>query len=754
MLRKLRKKFEKIRWEDAANPSKWVQFVESQVRLYYYTARELVRNHCLQQAGALTYTTLLSLVPLLAVAFTLFRAFGSMDDFQAQATDAFFNTVFADALVEGEMAGEMADESVITELNKLATLDPAALLADAREDYVSGEHSPALLKYVAALRAGAAPGVVRSGISTLDYGTAGILSSAIRWWPEETRRAYLGAVGVPAEANPGEDSPIDATSTGLPDLSTPTDLLAGTDRLLESAETAREEGDLGRARTTLQEVLLRITDALVVSILTDDDASVSTALARHRRARGNLGEVLMRQASERVEAYTELVQDPDVSAADAHARALFEEASALVLEATGVTGDSDAAFQQRALLLRAADRHEDALKLALERQGAQSAAQGLRIGVVQYLRSIGREIDGAEIGLVGVVFLLLAATALLSAMEHTLNQLWKVKEHRRFWTRLTSYTSIIVLGPVMIGLSIWLRSAAASFIEAKVEGVWGLRDIVGGVLVAGSVVMPLVMLWFLLFITYRFLPNTRVRSRPAAWGAFLAAILLALAKPLFSIYAVNAFQGNYGRVYGQIATVPLFLLWIWLLWVIVLFGAEIAFAKQNLGLLRYHDKLSHLSDVYVDRFLAARTMMYVAREFWRDGGPVTSERLAEIMQITPEEAADTARRLVKLGLLTPVGEELEGFHPARDLSHMYLSDVLSATDRYRSDSRSESVEDRPYEDLLEKSFRNVINAQRDALGGLTFHEMLARCDDRLTAQTEHTEGVSKLPGEDDSLDNA
>ena len=79
MFRKLRERFEEIRWEEAASPSRWVKFVRGQVRLYFYIVRELVRNRCPQQAAALTFTTLLSLVPLLAVAFSFFRGFAAME---------------------------------------------------------------------------------------------------------------------------------------------------------------------------------------------------------------------------------------------------------------------------------------------------------------------------------------------------------------------------------------------------------------------------------------------------------------------------------------------------------------------------------------------------------------------------------------------------------------------------------------------------------------------------------------------------
>jgi len=160
----------------------------------------------------------------------------------------------------------------------------------------------------------------------------------------------------------------------------------------------------------------------------------------------------------------------------------------------------------------------------------------------------------------------------------------------------------------------------------------------------------------------------------------------------------------------------------------VLFGAEISFTVQNVDLLRFRDKLSRLSEIFIDRYLAARVMMYVAREFWDTGRPVSAGRLAEILQIPAAEATEAAGRLVRLGLLTPVGERRDEFHPARDLSRLKLSEVLSVTDRFRDDSRSERPEDKPYEDKLEAAFKSAIESQDRALDAMTFRDLLEACE--------------------------
>lgn len=172
----------------------------------------------------------------------------------------------------------------------------------------------------------------------------------------------------------------------------------------------------------------------------------------------------------------------------------------------------------------------------------------------------------------------------------------------------------------------------------------------------------------------------------------------------------------------------MFLLWIWLPWMIVLFGAEVAFTSQHVGLLGCRDKLQRLSNFFIDGRLAARVMMHVAREFRQTGKPVSGDQLAEILEVVPEEAVDAARRLVRLGLLTPVGDDEDEFHPARDLSKLELSEVLSIADRFRDVSRSKHDADAAYEGRLEQAFGGAREGQNCALSGLTFRDLLLECE--------------------------
>jgi len=722
MLRGIRKKIEDISWEDAADPSRWVRFARGQVRLYFYMLRELLRNRCLQQASALTFTTLLSLVPLLAVAFSFFRAFAAMEEWEAKARDAVLRSVFSEALIEGEMGGALEDDPAADGLEDVAGLEADQVLARADEEARAGAAGRALRRYVAALNEGADGRPVRRGMMALRLSHVGDLAAALDGMTQEARRRYLRGAGLGAGglAAMPEGGTQDAGNGSA--LVAPEELLRRAAEQMTLAGIADLQGGAEAEATALHAALGATCDAVVLAAWAGPGQQMDAAVRRHGTVRERLGNSLLESAGQTARKYLDAPEGaPDAEETRAAALAGLREAE-LLLDRPGEARRLLGQVYEKAGMKDEALR---AYNMALRSDGA-SAARGISLRVVGYLRDFIDKAGRAEIGIIGTLLLIVTATALLNTVEQTVNHIWKVKKRRPFWAKFTSFCTLIWLGPALLGAGIYLRSTMTGFVDRSVAGMEALRPVVNALLVGGSYLLPFLTMWLILLLLYEFLPHTRVRFRNAAWGAGVAALLLQLARPLFMAYAVRAFR--YQHIYGSLGAVPLFLLWIWLLWVIVLFGAEVAFTTQNMALLRYQDKLQRLSTLFVDRYLAARVMMYVAREFWETGEPVRAGRLAEILQITPEEASDTAERLVRLGLLTPVGADRDEFHPARDLSRLKLSEVLSITDRFRDESRSARPQDKPYEDKLEAAFRSAITAQDEALGGATFRDLLAAAE--------------------------
>ena len=171
------------------------------------------------------------------------------------------------------------------------------------------------------------------------------------------------------------------------------------------------------------------------------------------------------------------------------------------------------------------------------------------------------------VGGIGLVLLLLAALALMLTMDRTLNAIWRVRTPRPIAQRVLVYWAAATLGPLLLGVSLSLTSYALSASQGLV-----------GVL-PGGVTLLLATLEFLLLVAgfaglFHYVPNTHVRWRHALAGGAFSAVGFELAKRMLGWYLQTV--PTYTVIYGALAAVPIFLIWIYFAWVIVLLGAVIA----------------------------------------------------------------------------------------------------------------------------------------------------------------------------------
>ncbi|MEJ8568986.1 YihY family inner membrane protein [Wenzhouxiangellaceae bacterium CH-27] len=181
--------------------------------------------------------------------------------------------------------------------------------------------------------------------------------------------------------------------------------------------------------------------------------------------------------------------------------------------------------------------------------------------VENYLATFLESVSGLT--LPGTVFLILTALLLMFRIEVAFNRIWRVGRSRSLTARIVVYWAVLTLAPIMIGAAVALSA----------------RMLFGGVAVQAAQNPVLYrlgifgMTWMVFALIFVLVPNRRVRFRDALAGAFVSALLFELAKVGFVAYVSNA---NYTVIYGALATVPIFLFWLYLVWIVVLLGASLA----------------------------------------------------------------------------------------------------------------------------------------------------------------------------------
>lgn len=216
-------------------------------------------------------------------------------------------------------------------------------------------------------------------------------------------------------------------------------------------------------------------------------------------------------------------------------------------------------------------------------QAFDAVAGHVRSALLEYLLPTSQEVVQSYLGdvaskatalsIFGILGLLFTATALLNTMEEAFNSIWRISRARPWLSKFVTFWSILTLSPILIGASITITSYFAALPV--------IRDVTEGASVIGQV--PFLLPWLISSIAmttlYSVLPNTPVPFRYALIGGLVAGALFEATKLGFTFYVTEL--ANYEKVYGVLGTLPVFLIWLYLIWVVVLLGAQVVFCLQH-----------------------------------------------------------------------------------------------------------------------------------------------------------------------------
>ncbi|MEW5879435.1 MAG: YihY family inner membrane protein [Pseudomonadota bacterium] len=268
----------------------------------------------------------------------------------------------------------------------------------------------------------------------------------------------------------------------------------------------------------------------------------------------------------------------------------------------------------------------------------------------QLLRYLGNfAAKATQLTAYGLLFLAATAMLMIHTVERALNELWLVQQQRPWTQRIVIYWTLITLGPLLIGASL----AATSYLLSASAG---LVQQLPGLLRAALDLLPLVVSGLAYAALYVLVPNRKVRWRDALIGGFSAALVGEVIREGFAAYIRT---GTVATIYGAFAAVPLFLLWVYLAWFVVLFGAAIAATLPMLRTTRFADERRA-----GNRFVTAVALLRALYDGHRRGGEaarIDTETLARAVRLFPEEAERLLGELERLNYIA----RLEGVNAGR-----------------------------------------------------------------------------------------
>lgn len=332
------------------------------------------------------------------------------------------------------------------------------------------------------------------------------------------------------------------------------------------------------------------------------------------------------------------------------------------LLAVGVSVSKNFLHESSAELVpRLMDKLFDAVALTKDENARHEA--------VEKIQGFIDNINAGALGTVGTVFLIFVTLRLLMTIEETFNDIWGIEQGRSIWRRIVYYWTTVTLGPLLLLLAIYC-TGRTEFLH-----VVGTLRVVPGAEKVFLQVMPFAVLWVAFSLMYGLLPNTQVRPVAALAGGVFAGTLWQVNSWLSTLYVSRVV--GYNQMYGALGILPVLLVGIYFSWLIVLLGAQVSYAAQNVRAY-LQQRASERIDQRGRELLACRAV-FVACEHFLRGQPAPSvAELAERIGAPPQWLNQLLSRLKECGVLTRVSDERSGIVPARGPESIRITDVLEA----------------------------------------------------------------------------
>lgn len=324
----------------------------------------------------------------------------------------------------------------------------------------------------------------------------------------------------------------------------------------------------------------------------------------------------------------------------------------------------------------------------------------------------------SKLTLPGMLSLIVTALLLLIRIEAAFNRIWRVDKNRTLLNRVVMYWAVLTLVPLLI-------AAAVAFSAQNVIGMFGDDT---GMSPGGYRFVMFIVTWMLFTSVFILVPNRRVSVKHALSGAFLSAMLFEVAKAGFVGYAANA---NYTVIYGALAIVPIFLMWIYLVWTVVLFGASLAASLTTFSdYSRYETRWPERWE-----FQMAFRLIGHFREAQKRGEALSREQILDLE--TQASELQLLRIIGRMRTENIVTTDDDGnWLLARDLEDLTLADLYRSGDYYLPFGESgelprESLWDEIYVDSLEQ-----IRGHGEGVWSRSLRQMYVESDDKKERQDD------------------
>lgn len=357
------------------------------------------------------------------------------------------------------------------------------------------------------------------------------------------------------------------------------------------------------------------------------------------------------------------------------------------------------------------------LESAIQNMKEYATYQDVLTPLLEKAKETVQNTSGGYVAGIGVIILFWSVISLLSQIENSFNHIWQISSSRIWYRKFTDYLTIMLIAPVFLILSssitLFVSSTEFSDFMAKVPILSSFKWIIS-CLIKFS---PYLISWIVLTLLFIVMPNVRVKFAPALISAIITGTLLQLLQWLYLDlqYGITKLSA----IYGGLAFVPLLIIFLQTTWIMILLGAELSFANQNVSRYELESGALQVSQ-FQKRALVLLVMRMIIRNFAIGEKPVSAETIGKMLKIPVRLINDILQDLSNASLVSEILENDQKeklYQPALDINKLSVSFVLTKLDRkginHEMEMRSKEYETvtamlEKFEKLIAKSDYNIL----------------------------------------------
>lgn len=354
---------------------------------------------------------------------------------------------------------------------------------------------------------------------------------------------------------------------------------------------------------------------------------------------------------------------------------------------------------------------EPVLYTMLEPLGAQGAE------ITRQVIDLVDNVEGGVLGGISFAFFIYTAISMVQKIEESFNYVWHVAKRQNFARRMVEYLVVLLIGPVIIFVALGMIASLGS--NAMVQFFLSI-DFLGPIVVVTSKLTPYLLVTGVFTFLYMYMPNTRVRFRSALIGGLAAGFAWASISVIFATFVV--YSSRTLLIYSGFAIAITTLIWLYMNWLILLIGSQLAFYHQNPAYLRIGRREPRLSNSMREH-LALNIMFLIGRAFRNGDSSETIRTLAHHMRIPSVTLTPIIDGLESKKLLTLT--ETEELVPAREMSRIKLTDILAVV---RIHGETGSYRDPKWENAIHGLGVELDSAIASTVGDQTLTQLLDKAE--------------------------